>query len=172
MEQVRGAASMRRRPAKVPRVAEVPLRPPGYAVRPPCAAPSGPDLPNWADHFVAVFVDELAQVRERLGSKVQIVSWSDCGGMAVETIAMKQLIQAIGKRLEMTVTLKHYGYCDKSNDAQEFVRLNHSPLHITKDMMTLRNFETGTFTRASCGIDHELPTNGVDLYVRCFPCGP
>ena len=71
MEQVRGAASMRRRPAKVPRVAEVPLRPPGYAVRPPCAAPSGPDLPNWADHFVAVFVDELAQVRERLGSKVQ-----------------------------------------------------------------------------------------------------
>ena len=60
--------------------------------------------------------------------------------MAVETIAMKQLIQAIGKRLDMTVTLKHYGYCDKSNDAQEFVRLNHSPLHITKDMMTLRNF--------------------------------
>ena len=172
MEQVRGAASMRRRPAKVPRVAEVPLRPPGYAVRPPCAAPSGPDLPNWADHFVAVFVDELAQVRERLGSKVQIVSWSDCGGMAVETIARKQLIQAIGKRLEMTVTLKHYGYCDKSNDAQEFVRLNHSPLHITKDMMTLRNFETGTFTCASCGIDHELPTNGVDLYVCCFPCGP
>ena len=74
MEQVRGAASMRRRPAKVPRVAEVPLRPPGYAVRPPCAAPSGPDLPNWADHFVAVFVDDAGErtLREQSANRLLV----------------------------------------------------------------------------------------------------
>ena len=160
MKRVRKAFVKRRPAAAGTCLGEVPLKPPGHAVH-----ASGPDLPDWAGHVVDELIGELAQVKARLGSKVQIVSWSDCGGMAVEMVAMKQLIQAIETRLGMTITLNHYGYCDKSKEAETFVMLNHPPLHVTNDMMNLRTFETGMFTCATCGVEHELPTNGVDLYV-------
>ena len=71
----------------------------------------------------------------------------------------------------MSIEIMPYAFCDSSAPAQKFATLNHKPRHIITDMMD-RDFEVGTFSCHTCGADHELPSNGVDLYVCGFPCGP
>ena len=107
----------------------------------------------------------------RMGSRFRLVCWSDCGGLGVELIAIKLLAARLEELLQMSMEIRPYAFCDSSAPAQKFATLNHKPRHIINDMMQ-RDFEAGTFRCQSCGVNHDLPSSGVDLYVCGFPCGP
>jgi len=107
----------------------------------------------------------------RMGSHIRIVCWADCGGMGAELIALEGLAARLEEHLTMSLEIVPYAFCDSSVPAQKFAALNHRPRHIINDMMQ-RDFEAGTFRCQTCGVDHDLPSRGVDLYVCGFPCGP
>ena len=67
----------------------------------------------------------------------------------------------------MSVEIAPFAFCDSSAPSHKLATLNHKPRHIVNDMMQ-RDFEAGTFRCQSCGVDHDLPSTGVDIYV----CGP
>ena len=73
--------------------------------------------------------------------------------------------------MQISVEIVPFVFCDSSAPSQKFATLNHKPRHIVNDMMQ-RDFEAGTFRCQCCGVDHDLPSTGVDLCVCGPPCGP
>ena len=110
-------------------------------------------------------------LKTRMGSHIRVMCWSDCGGLGVELVAFKLLAARLEELLHMSIEIVPYAFCDSSAPAQKFATLNHKPRHIINDIMQ-RDFEAGTFRCQSCGVNHELPSSGVDLYVCGSPCGP
>ena len=131
----------------------------------------GADAPDWASHCVQALMPSFEALKTRMGSHIRVMCWSDCGGLGVELVAFKFLAARLEQLLHMTLEIVPYAFCDSSAPAQKFATLNHKPRHIINDMME-RDFEAGTFHCQSCGIEHDLPSSGVDLYVCGFPCGP
>ena len=115
-------------------------------------------------------MSDFMQLRERLGCKIKMVVWSDCGGMSTELLALNSLKRTLTEKLSVELELVLYAFCDSSKPSQQFATM-HNPKHVADDMMS-RDFNAGTFVCNSCNITHELPKGGVDLYVCCFPCGP
>ena len=131
----------------------------------------GADAPDWASHCVHALMPRFQALKIRMGSRFRLVCWSDCGGLGVELIAIKLLAARLEELLQMSMEIRPYAFCDSSAPAQKFATLNHKPGHIINDIME-RDFEAGTFRCQSCGVNHDLPSSGIDLYVCGFPCGP
>ena len=110
-------------------------------------------------------------LKRRMGDRIRIVCWADCGGMGVELFALEMMATRVKEHLGVSVEIVPYAFCDTSKPAQKFAALNHKPRHIITDMME-RDFEAGTSHCHTCDADHDIPPSGVDLYVCCFPCGP
>jgi len=132
--------------------------------------------PPWATHFINVVAEELQNLMaSRLAgggpAKLTLNVWSDCCGMTNEMLAARDLQDALKAALGIDFELKLYAACDKSKDAREFTLNNHIPAHMTDDMFD-RDFVAGTFKCSLCCQDHDLPTEGVDVYVCSFSCGP
>ena len=107
----------------------------------------------------------------RTGGRIRVVCLADCGGLGVELIALARLAARLEELLQISVEIVPFAFCDSSAPSHKFATLNHKPRHIVNDMM-LREVEAGMFRRQSCGVDHDLPSTGVDLYVSGSPYGP
>lgn len=131
----------------------------------------GADVPDWASHGFRTLEPSFEALKMRMGSRIRIVCWADCGGLGAELIALEGLAARLEEHLKMALEIVPYAFCDSSVPAQKFATLNHKPRHIINDMMQ-RDFEARTFRCQTCGVDHDVPSRGVDLYVCGFPCGP
>ncbi len=143
-----------------------------------------PTHPNWTHRGVGLHGSTAPQwarlgvrrLREAglLGGEKQPLTlqlWLDCGGIASAKIASSALSLALREECDINVNWKVYCYCDKDHVAARFVQQNFDPTHVS-DNMEHRNFETNTFWCTKCNASHELPREGIDIYIAGFPCNP
>ena len=97
--------------------------------------------------------------------------WSDCGGMVAEKIAWVDIRLALEK-IGYKVDLNLYCACEHDPAAKKIINQNHDPLHYTDDILLDRDLEAGTYMCSKCGVRHEFPKTGIDIYVGSFPCTP
>ena len=132
--------------------------------------------PPWAIHFTTVVEEELRNLqamRLQAGcqTKLTLNVWSDCCGMTNEMLGARDLQKAVKEILDMDIEFKLFAACDKNKDARQFTWQNHVPSHMSDNIFD-RDFDTGVFTCSLCDQKHNLPTQGVDIYVCSFSCGP
>ena len=99
---------------------------------------------------------------------IELSVWSDCGGMGMEMISMRDIQDSIRRMTGFEVTLKLHCFCDKAEACRTFADANHKPLHMAKDIQS-RSFVDGTYFCETHGEDHAFPEQ-TDVYVCCFPC--
>ena len=128
---------------------------------------SGPVEPQYADHFVELLCEHL----EHLPQNMVINMWADCAGTVSETIAAEKIADALLKRCGKKVTINLYGACDNNKACETMARVDRSAKHFPRDIFH-RDFAAGTFRCDICQCDELMPTDGVDIYVCCFPCSP
>ena len=68
--------------------------------------------------------------------------------------------------------LNLYCACEHDPAAKKIINQNHDPLHYTDDILLDRDLEAGTYMCSKCGVRHEFPKTGIDIYVGSFPCTP
>jgi len=96
--------------------------------------------------------------------------WSDCAGLATEMYSLNALRGALAK-IGIKVKFVLYMYCERDPRAIEFAKANHQPSHIS-DNIESRNLEEGKIWCSKCQQNHDLPTEGIDIYVAGYPCSP
>ena len=177
----RRKASAKRAQMKRPRGADsTAVASPDLPVPVPCsgegaewttARVDGPPLPAWADHFAGLLIPQFRQLQSKVGGHgLELTFWSDCGGFAMELIAMREIAASIARLVGLRLTTKLFCFCDNDATCRRFAADNHMPLHMSSDVQH-RNFADGTFHCITCGEDHAFPHN-IGVYVCCFPCGP
>ena len=131
---------------------------------------SGRPLPHppWAENIVGA-LREGGLLQEPKSLAVNL--WSDCGGMVTEKIAWVDIRLALEK-IGYKVDLNLYCACEHDPAAKKIINQNHDPLHYTDDILLDRDLEAGTYMCSKCGVRHEFPKTGIDIYVGSFPCTP
>ena len=123
--------------------------------------------PAYADHFVEMLGEQL----QHLPQDMVINMWADCAGTVSEAVAAKKIADAIWTRLGKKVDINLYGACDNNKACEKIARVDRSAKHFPRDIFH-RDFTAGTFHCEICQRDELMPTDGVDVYVCCFPCSP
>ena len=168
------AAPIRKRPAAKPNV--IAVRPAAASSAPPADVPSvstwavpvfGSLEPNYADHFVALLCEHL----HHLPANMVINMWAYCAGTVSESVAAEKIADAILTRLGKRVKINLHAACDSSKPCETMARSDRSAKHFSRDIFD-RDFTAGTFHCDFCQHDELMPTDGVDIYVCCFPCSP
>ena len=130
--------------AKKRPAAAVPLAPGGADDSEPWWVPVvGAHDPAWAFHCIRVLGPHFEKLKQRMGDRIHIVCWSDCGGLGSELFALGVLATSIEEHLGVSIEITPYAFCDSSAPARQFAALNHKPRHIITDMMD-RDFEART----------------------------
>ena len=126
--------------------------------------------PCWARHLVQLLTDShfLKRTSE---NTVSLQVWSDCTGLATEMFSSRELSKALLEAVGINVQWTLHCACEKDRRAREFIKANHSPKHCSDDMMH-RNFEEGKYWCEICMDNHELPRQGIDVYLAGYPCSP
>ena len=105
----------------------------------------GPPLPAWSDCLLSLLKPEITSLMARSGAgSMELIVWSDCGGMGMEMISMRDIQDNIQRMTGFNVTAKLYCFCDKAPACRTFAAANHAPLHITPDIQA-RDFTAGTY---------------------------
>jgi site-specific DNA-cytosine methylase len=102
---------------------------------------------------------------------LELTVWSDCSGINSEMFALREIRTALEHSIGVSVQFKLYFTCDSDKKCFKFANLNHHPKH-TSTAMEQRNFETGKIWCETHKENHDLPKQGVDLYVGTYPCSP
>lgn len=105
------------------------------------------------------------------GKSATLQVWSDCSGLATEMFASRELRKAMMDGVGIDVKWVLYCACETDKRARQYIKANHSPAHCSDDMMH-RNFEEGKFWCEMCMDNHQLPREGIDVYVAGYPCSP
>ena len=146
-----------------------PANVPDWRAVPP---PGGPEQPQWACHWVEVLGDRLGDLMSNtLTSGTTLNVWSDCGGMGTEMFALADITAAIQAKYGVLMQLNLHCFCDSEKHCRDMAVANHAPTHVSDDINN-RDFDDGTFECSLCADTHAMPTQGLDIYVCCFPCGP
>ena len=127
----------------------------------------GTHEPAWADNIVLA----LSQIFAKLRGLLQINLWIDCAGHATEMDAGRKLAEALHNRLGVHVNFNLYMACDKEIHCKELICSQYEPKHFS-DNITFRDYKERTFHCSICGHYEMMPTQGIDIYGCCFPCGP
>ena len=61
----------------------------------------GVDAPDWASHCVQTLMPSFEALKLRMGNRIRIVCWADCGGLGVELIALDRLAARLGELLHV-----------------------------------------------------------------------
>ena len=128
---------------------------------------SGPEPPDYADHYVEVLCEHL----QHLPQYMVINMWADCSGTVSETVAAEKIADALWRRWGKNVKINLYAACDTNKACETIARVDRSAKHFSRDIFH-RDFAAGTFRCEICECDELMPTGGVDIYVCCFPCSP
>jgi site-specific DNA-cytosine methylase len=128
---------------------------------------AGPMEPAYADHFVEMLCEQLRHLPQHMN----INMWADCAGTVSEAVAAEKIADAIWRRLRLKVTITLLGACDNNKASEKVARVDRSAKHFSRDIFD-RDFAAGTFRCEICDGDEPMPTDGVDVYVCCFPCSP
>ena len=160
------ACHQRQAPAQYEAEAAIPPPPP------PWIQPAPTSLPKWAPHALRVLM-ERGHLSNRAGQqkRLELTVWSDCSGINSEMFALRELGNELCVGLDVHVTWVLYMTCESDKASQEFARLNHDPKHMSERMQH-RNFQTGQVHCMIHDENHDMPRQGVDLYVRTYPCAP
>ena len=128
--------------------------------------------PKWASHAVRVLT-EHGHLSNRTGQQKQLelTVWSDCSGINSDMFALGEIGKELRLCLNVHVTWILYMTCESDKTSQSFTRLNHDPKHMSERMQH-RNFENGQIHCTIHGENHDMPKQGVDLYVGTYPCSP
>ena len=146
----------------------------------PWACPNGPRCEQvmWADHLVNMLVGGGYLPRHVQGGSTQparVQIWSDCSGINSEMFALGNLNDAFDRCLNVKVDWNLYFCCEADVASLGFAERNHKPLHTSIDMnqRSLGAPDTpAQFWCETCKLNHDLPTDGIDLYVGTYPCSP
>ena len=128
---------------------------------------AGPVEPTYADHFVELLGEHL----QHLPQNMVINMWADCAGTVSEVVAADKIADAIMRRLGKKITINLYAACDNNKACEKMAREDRLAKHFSRDIFD-RDFAAGTFHCEVCERDELMPTDGVDIYVCCFPCSP
>ena len=127
----------------------------------------GADEPEWADNIVMALLGTFAKLK----GPIHVNVWSDCAGHATEMESGKKLAEALLRKVGISVNFSLYAACDNNIKCKELIRSEYAPKHFSDDIKS-RNYGEGTFECSISGVDELMPTQGVDVYGCCFPCGP
>ena len=105
------------------------------------------------------------------GSPIHVNLWLDCAGHATEVDSGRKLADALHNQLGIHVAFNLYAACDSDIHCKELIQSQYAPRHFS-DGISLRDYKKGTFKCSICGDDEMMPTQGIDIYGCCFPCGP
>ena len=89
--------------------------------------------------------------------------------------ALGNLNDAFDRCLNVKVDWNLYFCCEADVASLGFAERNHKPLHTSIDMnqRSLGAPDTpAQFWCETCKLSHDLPTDGIDLYVGTYPCSP
>ena len=124
--------------------------------------------PSWAENIVTALREAgMLQVPKSLSVNL----WSDCGGMVAEKIAWVDIRLAL-EQIGYKVDLNLYCACENDPAAKKIIEQNHDPRHYTDDILLDRDLKAGTYMCSKCGVRHEFPKTGIDIYVGSYPCTP
>ncbi len=133
---------------------------------------SSAEHPEWGAQLVRRLICAGILARGRgPGSRLKVQVWSDCGGLAPEIYASRELGHAVATELGMDLDWRLYCHCDRDAKVRQFVQQNYHPTHSSDDI-TKRNFQEGRFWCSTCSQNHDLPTSGIDLYVGGYARSP
>lgn len=127
--------------------------------------------PAWESHLVRVLQQHGHLPSTRMERALELTVWSDCSGINSEMFALREIRTALEHSIGVSVQFKLYFTCDSDKKCLKFANLNHHPKH-TSTAMEQRNFETGKIWCETHKENHDLPKQGVDLYVGTYPCSP
>ena len=135
---------------------------------------SGPELttaPDWATALVKAL--HKAELLKASGTSKSLTLrvWSDCTGLATEMFASRELSRALAAELGIELNWVLFCACEKDKRARDFIMANHAPLHCSDDMLH-RSFTEGQFWCEMCKANHDLPKQGIDVYIAGYPCSP
>ena len=128
------------------------------------------DPPQWAKHVVDTFVQQK-NIQPANGGNITLQMWSDCGGLAVEMMATKEVSDALLQSTGLTVKWSLYCACEKDQRTREFIKANYTPLHTSDDMLH-RDLTQGQYYCDQCAANHDIPREGIDVYVAGYRCSP
>lgn len=128
--------------------------------------------PAWAEHICEVLAPEFGKMKAAFGDRaVALKMWCDCCGFATEMESWLEIERVLSEKLDLKVKIEIFCACDKEKHVLKFVGENFNPRHTSGDMKH-RNFTNGTFHDNKSNIAVDLPREGIDIYVCCFPCTP
>ena len=145
----------------------------------PWAHPMGASCEHvpWADHLVKVLVASGNLPRHVPGGitqPVRVQIWSDGSGINSEMFALADLNEAFARCLHTKLEWNLYFCCVSDMASLGFAERNHKPSHTSKDMKfrTLGVTNTPQFGCDTCNMNHDMPIDGIDLYVGTYQCSP
>ena len=149
---------------------------PDSAAPPPAscawAVPVPHHKPAWAAHAVSALQrGGHLPARAWRARAIDLHVWSDCSGINSELFALREIGAQLLAMVGIAVRWVLYCTCELDSKSRRFSELNHDPVHVS-DRMEHRNMEEGRYYCSKHGENHELPRNGVDMYVGTFPCSP
>ena len=128
--------------------------------------------PDWPKHFLDLFgAEEWAALRQAYKGRLTINVFSDHCGMTTEMFAGRQIRDYLREQYEVDVVFRLYIACDNCPKAKEVTIANHQPVHFTSDVYH-RDLRCCTYECDLCEKTHDLPSNGIDIYMSGFPCTP
>ena len=106
----------------------------------------GPELLAWSDHILQMLIPQLRGLQGKVGSNstAELTVWSDCGGMSMEMLAMRDITDSLERITGFLAKPKIFSYCDIDHACRCFAEANHNPAHMSDDIMA-RNFADGTY---------------------------
>ena len=114
----------------------------------------------------------LKSKQASLGEEETTVNaWSDCGGMVTEMFSLRRMASKVRELTGLKFKAKLFCACEQKPELRSFIATNHAPKHMAKDMLD-RDWLNRTFTCVWCEDPVPIPTQGIDIYVCGFPCGP
>ena len=85
-------------------------------------------MPAWSDHFLELIMPEIQSLIAKAGADSIVLSvWSDCGGMGMEMISMRDIQDSMRRMTGFEVTLKLHCFCDKEEACRTLLMRTTSP---------------------------------------------
>ena len=137
----------------------------------PPQMPSQACRPCWASHVVRALQEHGHLPSTKQARALSLTLWSDCSGINSEMFALSEIGKALHEASGTSVSWNLYFACDSDRRCLKFADLNFQPQH-TSAAMENRHFETGKIWCEKHQENHDLPQQGVDLYVGTYPCAP